>query len=481
MRTARSALRIAEVRLRIPLILLVSALIVGRWEAIRNHWDRLTRSTGDQSANAQAVSNDTEYFCPMDPGVVADWPGRCGVCNMALVRRKRGEATALPDGVVARMQVSPYRIQLAGIRTAPIEYRPLKRIVSAAGVVRREGKDLLVPIEIPPATASSLDSADSVTVRGRELAVSGPLHGRLRPRPPSGTDVLLDGKAAALPPGTLAEVNAEIPVARLEPFHSMPSDPPALKPGEPRRVFACPDHPANLATEAGRCPEDRNELQSRTLAGLQRLRWWCPMHPEVTSDHAGATCQSCGGMILKPRILSYAPAGQVLALPEPAVVDTGLRTVVFVETMPGTFDGVEVELGPRCGEFFPVVRGLEAGQRVVISGAFLLDAETRLNPSLAATYFGAGRRGAADRAASVAVPASPESSSPLEKLAAEDRRLAERQETCPVTGKPLGSMGVPPRISVSGRVVFLCCGGCEDAVRSDPKRYLAKLPAASSP
>ena len=72
-----------------------------------------------RAPRSSAVSADTEYFCPMDPGVVSDWPGRCGICNMALVRRKRGEAVALPDGVVARMQLSPYRIQLAGIQTAP--------------------------------------------------------------------------------------------------------------------------------------------------------------------------------------------------------------------------------------------------------------------------------------------------------------------------------------------------------------------------
>jgi len=59
--------------------------------------------------------------------------------------------------------------------------------------------------------------------------------------------------------------------------------------------------------------------------------------------------------------------------------------------MPGTFDGVEVVLGPRCGDWYPVVKGLEAGQRVAVSGAFLLDAETRLNPSLASSYFRIGQ------------------------------------------------------------------------------------------
>ena len=104
-------------------MLVVAALVVGRWELIRNYWDRMTRGTLTESIALHAVSADTEYFCPMDPGVVSDWPGRCGICNMTLVRRKRGEALALPDGVVARMQLSPYRIQLAGIQTAPVEFR----------------------------------------------------------------------------------------------------------------------------------------------------------------------------------------------------------------------------------------------------------------------------------------------------------------------------------------------------------------------
>jgi membrane fusion protein, copper/silver efflux system len=206
------------------------------------------------------------------------------------------------------------------------------------------------------------------------------------------------------------------------------------------------------------------------------------MHPAVTADHAGASCRECNGMVLEPRLVSFQPAGKVLAVPESAVVDTGLRKVVFVATMPGTFDGVEVELGPRCGGFYPVIRGAQAGQQVAVAGAFLLDAETRLNPSLAASYFGATGRdipASAPRSAAIAGPR--EDPSPLGRLATPDRGLAERQKSCPVTGKALGSMGTPTRVVVAGRVVFLCCEGCEDALRSEPAKYLAKLPAESRP
>ncbi len=78
-----------------------------------------------------------------------------------------------------------------------------------------------------------------------------------------------------------------------------------------------------------------------------------------------------------------------MAVPSESVIDAGDKTVVFVESMPGMFDAVAVALGPRCGSYRAVIDGLEADQRVVSAGAFLIDAETRLNPSLAADYFGA--------------------------------------------------------------------------------------------
>ncbi len=81
--------------------------------------------------------------------------------------------------------------------------------------------------------------------------------------------------------------------------------------------------------------------------------------------------------------------GWVLAVPESAVIDTGSRKVVYREAWPGAYDAVEVQLGPRSGAFYPVVRGLEAGDKVVTIGSFLVDAETRLTSGAASTYFGA--------------------------------------------------------------------------------------------
>ncbi len=51
-----------------------------------------------------------------------------------------------------------------------------------------------------------------------------------------------------------------------------------------------------------------------------------------------------------------------------------------------------------------------------------------------------------------------------------------RQKICPVSGKPLGSMGDPVAVDVNGQRVFVCCGGCVNAVKSDPAKYAAGRP-----
>jgi len=63
----------------------------------------------------------------------------------------------------------------------------------------------------------------------------------------------------------------------------------------------------------------------------------------------------------------------------------------------------------------------------------------------------------------------------LSELSDADRTAALAQKTCPVTDKPLGSMGKPPKVSVDGQDVFLCCAGCEEEIKSNPDEYLTKL------
>ena len=77
-----------------------------------------------------------------------------------------------------------------------------------------------------------------------------------------------------------------------------------------------------------------------------------------------------------------AAAGERLVVPGDAVLHAGDRSFVFLDLGGGRYRPQQVELGMRSGDEVEVLRGLEAGQKVVASGTFLIAAESRLRAGL---------------------------------------------------------------------------------------------------
>jgi RND family efflux transporter MFP subunit len=77
-----------------------------------------------------------------------------------------------------------------------------------------------------------------------------------------------------------------------------------------------------------------------------------------------------------------------LSLPASALLDTGLRQRVFVEIGEGLFQPREVTTGARLGDRVLLLSGIEPGERVVTSGNFLLDSESRMRTSVPAASVG---------------------------------------------------------------------------------------------
>ena len=69
---------------------------------------------------------------------------------------------------------------------------------------------------------------------------------------------------------------------------------------------------------------------------------------------------------------------EALVIPADAVLDAGLRKTVFVDRGNGYFEPRVVRLGERSGEHVQVLHGLLGGERIVVSGNFLLDSESRM-------------------------------------------------------------------------------------------------------
>ena len=165
---------------------------------------------------------------------------------------------------------------------------------------------------------------------------------------------------------------------------------------QPQFEYYCEMHPQIVRDAPGNCPICGMNLTKRakpapgaTPAGLPTsdggryiYGYYCPIIPDRLFEKP----EECP---IDKFPFRYVKAERVPAVPESAVIDTGLRQVVYREASAGSFDMVEVKLGPRAGEFYPVLSGLGVGDRVATRGAFAVDAENRLNPAAAAQYFGA--------------------------------------------------------------------------------------------
>lgn len=123
----------------------------------------------------------------------------------------------------------------------------------------------------------------------------------------------------------------------------------------------------------------------RVVAPELAGKWISPMHPEIVKDGPGS-CDVCGMPLVPVEELGYEPLGAgetqpPLVVPDSAVLKTGERGVVYVQT--GTkdepkFQGREVKLGPSGGDFQIITQGLAEGELVAVRGNFMIDSALQI-------------------------------------------------------------------------------------------------------
>lgn len=557
-------------RVRFIAVLASVGVFIGYWDTVMNYWDKWTHPT---SASVAKLAPGQEFYCPMDPQVIrsdyepnGDVP-KCPICGMPLSLRKKGEVAKLPAGVTGRVQLSPERIQLAGIQTVVAEYRPvvkqtktvgyvafdesrLSRIVSRVdGYVEKlyvnetytyvhagdplaeiyspelysAARELVLALRPSGAAGGVADLAAAARTKLQLLGVSqqeidaieaqGQPSPRLVIRSPQ-TGFVVDKKivvgASVEAKMTLFEV-ADLSAVWVE-ADVYEKDIPFLQVGQNIEATA---EAYPLRTFVGKLALIYPQLETTTRTNRIRLKLENPdqalrpgMFASVRINTPLESIEPFKSVAAKRAQVTFASLNgqdaaipnEFLSVPERAVVDTGSKKVVYVEREPGVFEGVEVELGPRNDNYYPVLKGLQPGDKVAAAGGFLIDAETRLNPAAAATYFGASggpqsssrpngvsapstrkgneptnpRQSAKEPPVAMAVPTADDLKN-IEQLPEADRQLALTQRICPVSNAALGSMGVPVKITLRDQTVFLCCDGCQGEAEKKPDEMLKKL------
>jgi len=86
------------------------------------------------------------------------------------------------------------------------------------------------------------------------------------------------------------------------------------------------------------------------------------------------------GMFVNVRL--EAPLGRQRVIPASSVFQSGTRQIAFVDHGGGYLEPREIELGPRVGDQFVVLKGLQKGERIITSANFLIDSESQLQAAI---------------------------------------------------------------------------------------------------
>lgn len=402
-------------------------------------------ATAANASPPQGAPRDGEaavqYHCPMHPTYISDRPGECPICHMDLVPIEtagapRGSAAAgMPPEGYSVVHASTEALRLAGVQTAVAVRDSVDRSVRAAGVVKADETRLhqvntrvsgwvetlavnftgqFVQRGSPLLTLYSPELLGSQEEYLRTRDAVARLEESSLPEVRSGTRELLAAARNRLllldAPESLIRSIEETGVAR----HSVTLEAPAtgyvtgkdvtagarIEPG--MTLFVISDL-SRVWVEADvyEFEASRIALGAKAVVTLPyaptyrreaRVSYVYPTLDPVTRTVRVRVELPNPDLTLRPDMLAdvaiTAESGQGVIIPDDAILDSGTRRIVFVETDAGTFDPREITLGVRSEGRAQVLAGVAAGERVVVRANFLLDSESRLRAAIAGHQHG---------------------------------------------------------------------------------------------
>jgi len=362
---------------------------------------------GLSQGGGSSTASTTIYTCSMHPAYEQRGPGHCPICGMELVPK-----AAAGDPGSHEIRIDPVVVQNIGVRVATAARGAVHRTVRAFGELRAADSRLLdVALKFDGFVEQLFANTE-----GMEIASGAPLFTVYAPELVVAQAELSAARksadAALLQAARQKLLLWGVSAAEVDRLQAL---------DEPERVLRWPSPMAGVLLQknvvAG-APAEKNKVLLR-IADLSVL-WLDAQVPEqqlgqlAVGQHATAQVPALPAQDLDGRVVFVAPevdrtlrtatvrvevaatgglrpgmfarvrfegppGDDVVLIPAEAAIDTGNRSIVWLAVGKGRFEPREVRLG-RHGDdgMVEVLAGIDAGDVVVTSGQFLIDAESRL-------------------------------------------------------------------------------------------------------
>lgn len=407
------------------IILILAALAGGGWYAWQ-HWGH------DHAAEGKTAEGKTLYTCSMHPFIIKDKPGTCPICGMELIKKvdgaAGGEMTAEQKQqaeMLGHVSLSPIQRVMANVATVEARRTSLSKEINAVGIVQfdqsRQAKvtawiagridqlhvNRVGDIVSKDKPVAEIYSPDLVATQQEYLLA-------VRSR-----DQLKDSYIAAISQNGEGLVQSarqrlmlfgvkENQILELEkagkpnirlPIYTPLSGVVIEKMMQEGQYVNTGDVLFNIADlsrvwvelevyenefpniHTGQLVEIRSQsFPGRPFSG--RIAYIYPFLDPKTRTVKARVEMANPGMKLKPDMFVNAvikvPLGSSIVVPVTAVIDTGKRKVVWVETQAGVFEPRDVQTGQQTDDKVQILSGLDPGDKVAVSGAYLIDSESQL-------------------------------------------------------------------------------------------------------
>jgi len=369
-------------------------------------------AAGDSALQHAAKHLDPKYVCPMHPQIVRDEPGSCPICGMDLVA-KMIDAQA---GKHPKVTISNAVINSMGVRTDEARRHTLWKYIQTVGRIEYDETRLA---HVHPRAAGWMETLE-VRAEGDPIK-RGQLIGRLYSEEILSAQVdfliALDqsgGKARVekarnrlrllgVTEAAISEIQAKRESINTVPIVSN-ADGVVTMLGVRKGMYVTPNMEILTIADLARIwvLVDVYEHQIDWLAeGLSaeikvpaypgrvwegRVEYIYPaLDPKSRTLRVRLAFDNPEGL-LKANMFAEAviyggPKHEVLAVPAEAVIETGRRSSVVLDLGGGRFQPVDVVTGMASNGLVEILSGLKSGDRVVVSGQFLIDSESSLQAS----------------------------------------------------------------------------------------------------